>query len=88
MSGHIPYNITTDAGQKLWTQINAHYGSSVWGPVGEGIVAVEKEITERIIAKLEAERQPCVPWCGDRECTECNNDFTLGEAIELLRKGE
>lgn len=48
MSDYIPYNITTEAGKKLWIEINAYNGSSVWGPVGEGIVAIEKEMQERI----------------------------------------
>ena len=52
-NGKIPYNITTESGKKLWTEMNLWHGSSVWGPVGRGIVDVEREVAERIIALLE-----------------------------------
>ena len=53
MSEYIPFNITTDAGKELWHEMNQHYGSVVWGRVGDGIEAVEAEMRERIIALLE-----------------------------------
>ena len=53
MSEYIPFNITTDAGKELWREMNQHYGSVVWGRVGDGIEAVEAEMRERIIKLLE-----------------------------------
>jgi len=41
------YNITTQAGKDLWIKMNMEFGSSVWGPVGEGIVAIEEEMRQR-----------------------------------------
>lgn len=54
MSDYIPYNITTEAGKKLWTEINAYNGSSVWGPVGEGIEKIEKELLDKMTTKIQA----------------------------------
>jgi len=51
--GWEPYGISTEAGKALFTQMNMEHGSSVWGPVGKGIVAVEREVQERIIALIE-----------------------------------
>lgn len=50
---HILDNIKTEAGKRLWTKINDNYGSSVWGPVGDGIVEIEAEVEARIIKLLE-----------------------------------
>lgn len=47
-----PFNIKTKAGQLLWADMNNHYGSSVWGPVGRGIEEVEAEVQEKIIKLL------------------------------------
>jgi hypothetical protein len=33
--------------------MNNNYGSSVWGPVGDGIVEIEAEVEARIIKLLE-----------------------------------
>ena len=43
MSDYIPFNITTDSGKTLWRKINATSGSSIWGPLGESIEAIEAE---------------------------------------------
>ena len=51
---HILDSIKTEAGKRLWTKINDNYGSSVWGPVGDGIVKIEAEVEARIIKLLEA----------------------------------
>lgn len=47
MSDYIPHNITTEAGKELWRMFNQHYGSSVWGPIGDGIEKIEKELIDR-----------------------------------------
>lgn len=49
----IPYNIKTEAGKELWRKMNLEQGSLIWGPVGEGIEAIEAEMEERAISMLE-----------------------------------
>ncbi len=36
--------IKTQAGLDMFKYFNDNYGSSVWGPVLEGILAIEKEL--------------------------------------------
>jgi hypothetical protein len=48
-----PFNIKTQAGQRLWTYLNNQHGSGTWGLAGELIPLIEKETQERIIALLE-----------------------------------
>lgn len=55
-----PFRITTEAGKALWTKINNEHGSSVWGPVGDGIVAIEAEVTNNIIKQLKSKRCACL----------------------------
>lgn len=60
MSEHLPVGdlphlrIETEAGRELWSYMNNHYGSSVWGRVGDGVLAVEAEMRERLAEVLEA----------------------------------
>lgn len=49
MSSYTPFDIQTEAGKQLWHKMNQHYGSSVWGPVGEGIEAIEAEMRKQIV---------------------------------------
>jgi hypothetical protein len=57
-NGKIPYNIQTQAGREIWTEINMKGGSTYWGPLGDALPLVEAEAMrmaeERIIALLEA----------------------------------
>ena len=39
--------IETEAGKALFEQMNRDFGSSVWGPVRTGIIAIEKEMREK-----------------------------------------
>lgn len=43
-----PDNIKTEAGKELFKLINNNYGSIIWGPVLEGILAIEKEMENDI----------------------------------------
>jgi hypothetical protein len=52
----IPYNITTDAGQRLWTYLNNQHGAGTWGLAGELIPLIEKEAEQRITALNELQR--------------------------------
>jgi hypothetical protein len=61
---HILDGIKTEAGKRLWTKINDNYGSSVWGPVGDGIVEIEAEVEERIIKLLEKEYNDTIEFFG------------------------
>jgi hypothetical protein len=36
--------IRTEAGKDMFKYFNDNYGSSIWGPVLKGILAIEKEI--------------------------------------------
>ena len=36
--------IKTQAGKEMFKYFNDNYGSSIWGPVLEGIKAIEKEL--------------------------------------------
>ena len=83
--GWEPFGITTEAGKELFIYMNMHYGSGVWGRVGEGVVEVEKEVTERIIALLEAELGP--DFAGD-STTEPKDTFLSVKWIIALIKGE
>ena len=47
-----PFNIKTQAGQRLWTYLNNQHGAGTWGLAGELIPLIEKETQERIIALL------------------------------------
>ena len=42
----IPYNITTDAGKRLWVYLNNQHGAGTWGLAGELIPLIEKEAQE------------------------------------------
>ena len=44
MDDPLTYGIKTDAGRELLIYMNKYWGSSVWGPVKEGIIAIEKEL--------------------------------------------
>lgn len=63
---HILDGIKTEAGKRLWTKINDNYGSSIWGPVGDGIVEIEAEVEARIIKLLESEA-PKTGWLAKWE---------------------
>jgi len=39
-----PDDIKTEAGKKLFNLMNMLHGSIVWGPILEGILAIEKEM--------------------------------------------
>ena len=39
------YEFKTEAGKELFEYFNDNYGSSIWGPVLRGILAIEKELT-------------------------------------------
>jgi hypothetical protein len=52
----IPYNITTDAGRRLWTYLNNQHGSGTWGLAGELIPLIEREARERGAALDELQR--------------------------------
>ena len=41
-------DIKTEAGKELFKLINDNYGSSIWGPVLKGIIAIEKELENDI----------------------------------------
>jgi len=43
-----PDDIKTEAGKKLFERMNTIYGSITWGPVLEGILAIEKEMENDI----------------------------------------
>jgi hypothetical protein len=53
-----PYNITTDAGQRLWTYLNNQHGAGTWGLAGDLIPLIEEQVSEaereRIVKKLES----------------------------------
>ena len=36
--------IRTEAGKDMFKYFNDNYGSSIWGPVLKGILAIEKEL--------------------------------------------
>ncbi len=55
MSDYIPHNIRTESGKELWRMFNQHYGSSVWGPIGDGIEKIEFEVEERIFSIISYE---------------------------------
>jgi len=38
------HDIKTQAGKDMFKYFNDNYGSSIWGPVLEGIKAIEKEL--------------------------------------------
>jgi hypothetical protein len=81
--GWEPFGIVTEAGKKLFIYMNMHYGSGVWGRVGEGIVEVEKEVTERIIALLNEMLADNWDWAEDCDCDGCiriNKMFALIKA--------
>lgn len=52
MTYRIPFPITTEAGKKLWTDLNQRHGSATWGTAGELIPQIEQEVQERIIELL------------------------------------
>lgn len=87
--GWEPYGITTEAGKALFTQMNMEQGSAVWGPVGEGVVAVEREVRERIIKLLQAHSLMTEAEYREHEsdCNLCMQFFGVGLAIALI-KGE
>lgn len=52
--GDLPHlRIQTEAGKEFWSYMNNNYGSSVWGRVGDGILAVEAEMRERLAEAWE-----------------------------------
>lgn len=67
MSDYIPHDITTESGKELWRMFNQHYGSSVWGPVGDGIEKIEKEMRARVLAAVE------VAMLGDWDDNDYDN---------------
>lgn len=79
----IPFNIQTEAGKKLWEQMNREQGSSVWGAVGEGIEAIEAEVVERILSILQKQMDDC---CGYGPA-ECFTHSTISTSVALI-KGE
>jgi hypothetical protein len=46
-------NMLTQSGKDLWTRVNIEHGSSTWGYVGDGIIAIEKEILQKISDEIE-----------------------------------
>ena len=76
-----PFNIKTQAGQRLWTYLNNQHGAGTWGLAGELIPLIEKETQERIIALLET-----VPDMGVSDWADGYHE-ALEEAIALI-KGE
>ena len=38
-------NIKTEAGKKLWEWANNNHGSFIWGPVLQGILDIEEELS-------------------------------------------
>ncbi len=40
-------DIKTEAGKELFKYVNRHWGSAVWGPVINGIIAIEKEMENK-----------------------------------------
>ena len=78
---HILDSIKTEAGKRLWTKINDNYGSSVWGPVGDGIVEIEAEVEARII-KLLDDPSTVQKWFSDFP------KLTYKECLIALIKGE
>ncbi len=75
MAKYVPYHIKTEAGKELWKEINHHNGSSVWGPVGEGLMEVEAEMLGRITILLEA------AWEEDRW-----SNWWAKEVIQMITK--
>lgn len=59
MSEHQPVNdlphlrIKTKAGKEFWSYMNNNYGSSVWGRVEDGILAVEAEMRKQLAEAWE-----------------------------------
>lgn len=59
MSEHQPVNdlphlrIKTEAGKEFWSYMNNNYGSSVWGRVEDGILAVEAEMRKQLAEAWE-----------------------------------
>jgi len=51
-----PFNIKTQAGQRLWTYLNNQHGAGTWGLAGELIPLIEKEAQERALALNELQR--------------------------------
>jgi len=94
---HILDGIKTEAGKRLWTKINDNYGSSVWGPVGDGIVEIEAEVEARIIKLLEDKRCVCLDLTGnelrsliesDTPMKHANCDYVGLDWVISLIKGE
>lgn len=85
--GWEPYGITTEAGKSLFTRMNMEQGSSVWGPVGEGIVAVEREVSERIIKLLETDMEHAFGDDGKCLYTSHHREVCNCDLIALI-KGE
>lgn len=82
-NGKIPYNIQTQAGREIWTEINQKGGSIYWGPLGKALPLVEAEAMrmaeERILARLEE-------WKTD-DCGNCPRCAANREIIWIV-KGE
>lgn len=71
-----PYNIKTDAGQRLWTYLNNQHGAGTWGLAGQLIPLIEEEVVQqeriRILTLLEE-------WVADDY-----GDFD--RTLELIKK--
>jgi hypothetical protein len=77
-------NIKTEAGKRLWTKMNNSYGSSVWGPVGDGIVEIEAEVEARIIKLLEDEQSDWLSHDGECDCRI--KGLEIKRLIALIKK--
>lgn len=44
MDDPLTYGIKTDAGREMLIYFNQYYGSSIWGKIKDGIIAIENEI--------------------------------------------
>ena len=87
-----PYNITTDAGQRLWTYLNNQHGAGTWGLAGELIPLIEQQVSEaereRIATKLESYFE-LTKFSVETEGAEKNPEWDAGFGAALaLIKGD
>jgi len=45
--------ITTDVGKFVWKEVHKNLGNAAWGTFGKAIIAIEKEMRERIAKEIE-----------------------------------